>query len=387
MSADALLGQLKANEVAIEQKKAEIQSYIAEKDQVLDDISNLQNVIIPAQEKKVNEINKLVSKEYEAYNTRVSNAKTQLAKNQAYAQTLVDKAIVTRDSKKGTYNSDNSLYLTWKGHYDNGCKGWRGSFRGSYCGESHASCGHKNRKKHNYESMPPSYCLTKEVRNARNNYAKNKSIQYAGVKNSSYTDYQKAVTTYNNAVTNRTNQKNSTLVSDVIARKGPIQAQEKAYQDAKNILKNYIAPNGDKDRLAKKMDVIDNNISLKNTELQVLENERTVTEVAYQEKLNLINQQNAIIEEKEREAQAKRDQAEMITEGSIQNALNQNSGMSSGGFGSSTGTVTPYSTIPSLNLGGSNMGMGAPKQASMSNVLIIGLLLVGGGYLFMKSKK
>ena len=381
-----LLQELNANKVAIEQKANEIQTFIQEKNSLVSDLSKLQNVVIPAQEKKVNALNQDVKDAYATYNARISSATTLKNKNIASASGLVRVAKSTRDSKKRTYDSSTTLNSLWKGRYDNGCKSWRGSFRGSYCGESNSSCYHKNRKSHNYESNPPSYCLTKEVRNARNNYAKNRSISTGTDKNNALTNYERAVTTLRNAETNLTNQRNSKIVDTARANKSNVVAQEKAYQDAKDILKNYLAPNGDKDRKTSRVAFVDKQIEIKNSELQQLENERSITEVNYKKALADEQQRLSIIANQSAEAEARRVQAQSITDGSIQNALNQNQGGGASG-GTSGGLIPNFGVGGSAQMFPNNMNQMQPKQASTPMFLLIGLVLVGGGYLFMKNKK
>lgn len=369
-TSELLLSELNANAVAIKTKEGEINSFISEKTSVLANISNAKENLIPNQEKKVNAINLLVKAEYTAYNTRVTNAKNTKAKNIKDAEYLVTKARVVENSKKAIYNSASTLSSVWLGRLNNGCK-WTGAvstWQGTYCGDYSWGC---RKTGHNYESDAPNGCLKGDRRKARHNYAKTRFSQTNTAKINALTDYNNAKNVTVNAEKNVQNQINSTLVTNAQNNKGSISAQEKAYQDAKNILKNYTANGGTIDLLNRRILVIDKQIDLKNTEIKTLENERAITEVNYKTQLSKEAQKLSAIENQLAEEQANRDNLALVTEGSVQNALNQNNPINNP---INNGSIGNFSQ------------MGVPKQGGMSNVLIIGLLLIGGGYLLMKGK-
>tara|TARA_R100000697_G_scaffold58049_1_gene71201 strand:+ start:61 stop:1152 length:1092 start_codon:yes stop_codon:yes gene_type:complete len=362
MSKDAeiLLSEINANKVAIEQKTAEIEAFISEKEQLIKDLTTLQNNIIPAKGREINELTKQVEKSYQAWNSRISQAKKDRQKNIDDAQELVDSAYKSKEEKKTTYNNASALANLWSSRYNDGCK-WKGAvggWQGFYAGDYARICTHRNRTKHDYNQNAPNYCLYASERKKRQEYAKAKYTDWTREKNKTYKDYTDAVTLFNNRTTARDNAKSNSIVDKARNNKSDIIASEQALNDAKKELANINSSTGQRAKLEGRISFVDAQIDSKNKELLKLEQERTVTEVKYKETISLEAQKLSIIAEKEKEAQAKRDQIAKITEGSIE--ANLQSGVSG---------------VPSQFM--------QPKKSNVPIILVISLLAIGG-YAFIK---
>tara|TARA_Y100001938_G_C8041638_1_gene406462 strand:- start:234 stop:1325 length:1092 start_codon:yes stop_codon:yes gene_type:complete len=362
MSTDAeiLLSEINANKVAIEQKTAEIQAFIGEKKQLIKDLTKLQNDIIPAKGREINELTKIVEKSYSAWNSRIAKAKKDRQNNIDDAQELVDSAYSDKETKKTKYNTTSATANLWSSRYNDGCK-WKGSiggWQGFYAGDYSRFCTHAKRTTHNYNTDAPPYCLVNSERKKRQEYAKAKYTDWTRAKNTAYKDYNDSVTLYNDRITARDNAKSNASVDKARNNKSDIIASEQALSDAKKELANINSSTGQRAKLEGRISFVDAQIDSKNKELLKLEQERTVTEVKYKETISLEAQKLSIIAEKEKEAQAKRDQIAKITEGSIE--ANLQSGVSG---------------VPSQFM--------QPKKSNVPIILVIGLLAIGG-YAFIK---
>ena len=304
-----ILGSIDALDGALEAKKTTKTEYIIEKSNLQTSNVTIETITLPklrvqktsleaTHTKNQNDYQDLVDDAYDnAYGTDYGTAGFNVAQGKLDFDRAKDKA----DTAVLDALAEQSK---WKGWYENGCKSNYGSFEGAYCGKRSVGCA--NKSKGNFDTLAPSRCLKSQYRDSRNNHARsmvgNTAVAVSNAKTAQTKAYEKP-TYLTNAENNVASAKLSYAeMKAVICCK----TSAKAVSDKMYEISGYVRSNGVLEMNNKRIAFIDGKVSKLDDEITTLDREKLIAEQAYQEFINETKAQNAIVENADATAEAKR---------------------------------------------------------------------------------
>lgn len=312
------LSQLEAHKSTITSKQAELRSYIAEKNNLQEEIAKIEASTLPS-------LRAAKQAQEQELAAAVENWKTQKAAAYGLWQNAIkalQAAQVTWenniDAKEDIYNTASEAQALWYNRWKHGCA-WSGSAKGwtgSYCGRYKFGC---SRSSHNYNTNAPSTCLKSSIRKSRQQHALSKTNSTGTAKSTALNQWNASKNEPNNVKTAKANVASAKLNYDkVSAQQQPMSGLSQAIASKNQQIQAYVASGGVIDEKEARIAFVDGKISSLTGEIKQVEQEKYLAEQAYQDWKKKADQEAAIIAQNAAQAEADRIAKQKALDASIE---------------------------------------------------------------------